>query len=441
MKIYRLSGFVPGLPAKLRWIVLVMILVIVSGLSPLAVQAETVPANEAGGTKTISVEAYIDGRSQLIIRDNMAQWHHFDFAAPGRHFDFPSHLPTIINGVEWYPVWADNPTPENRCRDCFSDVFEGVVPPLPRADSLFILTNKDGRGEISIVELPSSSNDYALVIEFNDNPQSGPADYSVVIEELVSVPSGLSMGLVGYWKFDDPGDLGLDSSGFENRGTITPGDVTYSEDGIANGAAKLVEGTTNAAIQVSHSDSLNLTEEVTMAAWVKLDGNDGDNGDAIFAKDGATQPYAFFGVLEDVFGGAMGAWYSGTPLNSDSAIPDSRWAHLATTYDGATARFYVDGRLTSEKSSSVGLREDPTADLYIGASPYGIPEDFSGLMDEARASIIVCSPRRKSSSWVISSPTLRSRPVHHPGPSSPTVRATSPPCLIPTSAAGAARCT
>lgn len=211
----------------------------------------------------------------------------------------------------------------------------------------------------------------------------GPMTLVHAGEEVVA-EADLSAGLVGYWKFDAPADLGLDSSDFENNGAVTSGDVTYTEEGIINGAAKFVEGTINNAIKVPHSVSLDLTEEITMATWIKLDGINTDNGDAIFSKDGATQPYAFFAGLEDVFGSAMGVWFSGVPINSDSVIPKTEWTHLATTYDENTVKFYINGKFLIEKASSVGLREDVTADLNIGASPFGAPEDFSGLMDEAR---------------------------------------------------------
>ena len=83
------------------------------------------------GAESITIEALIDGRSQLILQSNTAQWFHIDFAAPGRHDDGNNggrFEPTVINGVEWLPVWPDEPDSENRNCNCFSDVFEGVVP-------------------------------------------------------------------------------------------------------------------------------------------------------------------------------------------------------------------------------------------------------------------------------------------------------------------------
>jgi hypothetical protein len=42
----------------------------------------------------LTLEAFIDGRSQLILRKWSVQWHHLDFAAPGR-WEF-RELPTIL---------------------------------------------------------------------------------------------------------------------------------------------------------------------------------------------------------------------------------------------------------------------------------------------------------------------------------------------------------
>jgi hypothetical protein len=36
-----------------------------------------------------------------------------------------------------------------------------------------------GRGDVTIVETPSARNGYALIVEFDDDPQSGSADYRI----------------------------------------------------------------------------------------------------------------------------------------------------------------------------------------------------------------------------------------------------------------------
>lgn len=91
---------------------------------------------------------------------------------PGRlDFEF---RPTVINGVDWFPTWPDVPDTENRCGDCFSlDTFMGVSPPLPLATTTTTLTVIRSRGQTKVIQLPSVSNDFTLIIEFDDNPPSG----------------------------------------------------------------------------------------------------------------------------------------------------------------------------------------------------------------------------------------------------------------------------
>lgn len=131
-------------------------------------------------TQTIRVEADIDGRSQLILRRNTAQWHHLNAAAPGRVFD--ANKPTIIDGVEWFPEWPDEPDAENRGCDCLSDVFAGVDPALPDSEVSVNLNLIQSRVSTSIVQLPGEANDFTLIVEFDDIGASASATYIVLIE-------------------------------------------------------------------------------------------------------------------------------------------------------------------------------------------------------------------------------------------------------------------
>lgn len=80
----------------------------------------------------LTVGALIDGRSQLVVSGNEVFWHHYDFAAPGRHEGV--NRPTLINSETWFPEWPDIPTPENRDCDCTSSVFDQLTPSLPQID-------------------------------------------------------------------------------------------------------------------------------------------------------------------------------------------------------------------------------------------------------------------------------------------------------------------
>lgn len=153
----------------------------------------------------MDVQAHIDGRDQLIIRDDTLQWHHFDFAAVGRHVG--ANSPTIINaisgaGLEWIPEWPLPPPDEIRF-EAFSSVLAGMINPLPTDDAFWQIDKLFGRGSVSIVEQPTSTNGFALVVEFNDNPQGGSTFYGIQLSRSpVEAPEPgtlalLSIGFIG----------------------------------------------------------------------------------------------------------------------------------------------------------------------------------------------------------------------------------------------------
>ena len=148
------------------------------------------------GTCTMRISAWIDGRSQLILKGNTAQWHHFDANAPGREGGVTE--PTIINGINWFPVWPGDPgDPNNNSCDCDSDLFNGVRPPLPDEDMTVVLREIAVREEVSIIQQPSAGNDYTLIIEFNDNEPGGADWYTVEFDfECAAIPTMNQWGLM-----------------------------------------------------------------------------------------------------------------------------------------------------------------------------------------------------------------------------------------------------
>ncbi len=128
-------------------------------------------------TNRIKVRANVDGRSRLTIQGNTTQWHHFEFAAPGRANVPPIGnepvYPTQVQCQDWYPTWPDIPNVENRGCDCDSSVYT-ANPALPSlANYTGIAAVGDGcRSICQVVETPSQQNGYKIVLEFNDNSAS-----------------------------------------------------------------------------------------------------------------------------------------------------------------------------------------------------------------------------------------------------------------------------
>ncbi|MCC6406949.1 MAG: hypothetical protein IT453_07275 [Planctomycetes bacterium] len=145
----------------------------------------------ASAAQSIRIQAYVDGRSRLILDDDTATWQHFEWAAPGRvdcDTGYPI-APTYLDGLAWWPDWPDVPTCENRdCGGCSSSTFVGLAHALPDHDFAPGLIVYDARGPAGIVEFPSAANGWSVVIEFDDNAPGGAYWYDVELD--FSSPSG-----------------------------------------------------------------------------------------------------------------------------------------------------------------------------------------------------------------------------------------------------------
>jgi hypothetical protein len=146
--------------------------------------AEGVQPASSQGPTTLNVRAYIDGRSQLIIQGDKLYWHHLDFAAPGCHEDAEVNQPTYLNQAAWEPVWPDVPDAENRDCNCDSSSYQGI-PNLASTNQRVGFDILRARGEVIVIQHPSADNNYALVIELDDNPLIGPDWYEVNLNYIV----------------------------------------------------------------------------------------------------------------------------------------------------------------------------------------------------------------------------------------------------------------
>ncbi|MDX6439408.1 MAG: hypothetical protein QOF45_1991, partial [Gaiellaceae bacterium] len=134
-------------------------------------------------------------------------------------------------------------------------------------------------------------------------------------------------------------------------------------------------------VTIPDANSLDLTSGMTLEAWVRPSAlgswrtvvfkeRPGGNVYGLYADQGGSRP------LGQVF---IGSERSAT---GTAALPLNAWTHLATTFDGAVVRLYVNGVLAGS-ASFAGAMAASTGVLRIGGnSVWG--EWFSGLIDEVR---------------------------------------------------------
>jgi hypothetical protein len=135
---------------------------------------------------------------------------------------------------------------------------------------------------------------------------------------------------------------------------------------------------------VDMEDNLDLNpSEFTISAWIKRDAADSGTKSILSKRNSTfTQGYDFR-ILNnnriEIF------WKNGSDqvLTSTTAIPDDEWHHVAVTYNGSTARLYIDGIEDNFDAKSAPI--DTNESFYIAAAGKGSPvQHFRGNIDEVR---------------------------------------------------------
>jgi chitodextrinase len=186
-------------------------------------------------------------------------------------------------------------------------------------------------------------------------------------------------GLVAAYAFDEgSGATTSDASGNGHTGSLV--NASWTAAG-RNGGALVFNGS-NARVDVPDAASLHLTTAMTLEAWVKLTVVSNAWRDVIYKGNDnyyleASSPGGGSGPV----GGATVASKI-AEAKAPSALTAGTWAHLATTYDGANLRLYVNGTLaaTVAKTGTIATSSNP---LQIGGdSLYN--QFFNGTIDDVR---------------------------------------------------------
>ena len=213
---------------------------------------------------------------------------------------------------------------------------------------------------------------------------------TITIEGTVSTAEDFNyLYLDGYWKFDEgDGQTAYDSSWNDNDGTVYGASWT---SGKVDGAL-LFDGIDD-YVQVPDDDTLDITDEITVMAWVKV--NDYESGRFYTVagkwndRDGDYRGYllgisTFDGNLQPRF------YISSDGSNYPSAqssinLNTGTWYHLAGTFDGSNLKIYVNGEEKGSYSypASINSNNQP---VLIGGDRAGGDNGrcFSGKIDEVK---------------------------------------------------------
>ncbi len=185
-------------------------------------------------------------------------------------------------------------------------------------------------------------------------------------------------GLVAAYGFNaGSGSSAADSSAAGNTGSISG--PTWNASG-RYGSALSFDGV-NDWVTTPDASSLDLTNAMTLEAWVRPSALGGWRTVIFKERPGGV----VYGMFADQAGSRpLGQVFIGSERNATgtAALPLNAWTHLATTFDGAVVRLYVNGVLAGSTAIS-GAMAASTGVLRIGGnSIWG--EWFAGLIDEVR---------------------------------------------------------
>lgn len=186
--------------------------------------------------------------------------------------------------------------------------------------------------------------------------------------------------LIGYWKMDEgSGNSLFDSSpNFLNADIVNYLGVTWTQG--KSGLALNLNGSTGRYGSVAHNPILNLTQAITISAWIKPDVKDNKQ---ILSKGGVYELGTIdTGLLEFRLNrDANGSTYR---LRSNKTYPNdgNTWMHVAATFNGTSSAIYINGVLDNSATyTPTSIKSNSTA-LQIGAR--GGINRWDGSLDEVK---------------------------------------------------------
>ena len=203
--------------------------------------------------------------------------------------------------------------------------------------------------------------------------------------------------LVLMMNFDKISSLGesnikaVDLSGNGNNGTVASGTI-WGSYGKYGGRFDF-DGTAG-YIDISHSDSLNIENEITVSSWINADTWRTNYWEGtIVGKDDWADGNSHGYVLRTGNNGKLS--FTIAKDNSvewpealtDSLMSTGTWYHVTGTFNGTDLKSYINGELKKTTTIASTLIETSTYNLNIGKSPFAPDANnrrFNGKIDEVR---------------------------------------------------------
>ncbi len=204
----------------------------------------------------------------------------------------------------------------------------------------------------------------------------------VSIADVVEEPCELA----GRWPLNEgEGDIAHDVSGHGNHGALV-GVADWVEG--PPGFERALHFGGDGYVEIANDEVFNLTEAITVAAWIRLDVWDRDWQTIVSRGDWSwrLQRNSFEGHNNESCSFHMTGMHEGWGANGTVSVNDGEWHHVAGTWDGARAKIYFEGVLDDDqpRTGAIGTAGDDP--VTIGAQIHNgeLRRQFIGSIDDVR---------------------------------------------------------
>lgn len=180
----------------------------------------------------------------------------------------------------------------------------------------------------------------------------------------------------------DVGDL----SAYGNNGAIVDDVNTVWAAGMYGGGIEILAKTADPVV-IPNSDSLMIEGAISMMAWIKPEAWSGEGHNQLLDKRCHNGGETNFCIGIDTGQGTMIAFLLGTgdgraTVSAEAALALSEWQHIAGTYDGSVAKFYLNGALVGEDPQEVAFQGTNDFEVRIGGARDRAHYGYVGSIDE-----------------------------------------------------------
>jgi len=218
-----------------------------------------------------------------------------------------------------------------------------------------------------------------MIIGVGDRTNPQPASGRLYIDDIRLGSPIPPVGLVAYYALENNAE---DSSANGYHGRVV-GSPIYIAGPPGCGMAMQFSGAVGQYVDLGTFNPSEVTDLLSVSLWAKWNGLSGFYQGLIAKRNTWNVNNMMWQIEANVNTGALTfSRQNSYPGSGNPVLPIGEWAHVAVTFDGAIARFYVNGQRTGQGAFSFGLNKDAT--MHIGCCDANGGNPFNGALDEVR---------------------------------------------------------